>query len=202
MPPMHPIPQWLTEEYHNGIMTWILVDTHFGVYAGATTYALGGVYVPRWERFNPIRRWLSRLSRRKNLLIAWLIRNGQKVYRILKFMRLIGYSKPPTPKKRKPTLAMLVGMDKELTETPTCKLLMYDPSRDRGIWLTGQVIGTANNPYEIMDMAANQYPGIMLGLPWANKPFVVIKSLVKPAMWGFWLALLALAWNAINEWVR
>ena len=200
MPPLYPMPQWLTEKYTNGIMTWILVDVHLGVDVGAT-YALGGVYVPRWERRNPLRRMRYWMISRKYLLRAWLIRS-QKVYRILKFMRLMGYSKPPTPRKRT-TLAMLVGWDSGMAGDPLCKLLKYEPNTSRGIWAIGQVLDKpSNDPYEIMDRAANQYPGIMLGLPWANKAIVLIKRLWKPAMWGFWLSLIALAWNGYSEWFR
>ena len=181
-------------------MTWILVDMHTGIDVGAT-YEIGGLYVPRWERHNPFRRIRARMSRRKNLLIVWLIRS-QVVYRILRFLRLMGHSKPP-PRKKRTTLAMQVGWDSGMTGDPICKLLMYEPNTSRGIWVPGQVLDKpSNNPYEIMDRATNQYPGIMLGLPWANKALVLINRLLKPAMWGFWLALLALAWNGYNEWFR
>ena len=68
--------------------------------------------------------------------------------------------------------------------------------------LDGHVLSYSTDIYEIMERAARQYPGYMFGVPWANSFLVAFRGLFDMRMWGFWLALIALAWQAYSEWVR
>lgn len=64
----------------------------------------------------------------------------------------------------------------------------------------GHVMSTSNDIYELMERAARQYPGYMLGVPWANSFLVAFRGLFDMRMWGFWLALASLAWQAYSRW--
>lgn len=64
------------------------------------------------------------------------------------------------------------------------------------------VLSQSTDIYELMERATRQYPGYMFGVPWANSFLVAFRGLFDMRMWGFWLALIALAWQAYGEWVR
>lgn len=202
MPPLHPILQelGLGEEIPNGIMTWIKVDMRLGHEVGSS-YEIVCRYEPRWRRYNWFRRmWAGRVLRPKYLLAAWLIEKGVPI-RLVRFTRLTVSSKPLPPDKSR-YIVIYVYSDADLSGEMLCKLMLYDNSKRRGGRPVGQVQDKSNNFREMMDTVANQYPGFMLGVPWANSFLVPIKRLIKPDMWGVLLAVLALAWNACNEWIR
>ena len=95
--------------------------------------------------------------------------------------------------------------DEDTSSELLCKLVLRDSDKRIGRFYPIDDLDRETNDFkDLMDEAANEYPGFMLGLPWdwANSILILTKRLFKPAMWGFWLALLALAWNGYNEWVR
>lgn len=72
------------------------------------------------------------------------------------------------------------------------------------IWLIGEDekfghrLAASNDIHELMERASRHYPGYMLGVSKANSCLVAIRGAIDPKMWGFWLAALALAIQAIN----
>ena len=163
----------LGDEIPHGLMTWIKVAEWFGDELGYPR-EIASCYVPHWAVFNLVR--TSSAPTQSELLAIW---------------------------ERK-HIAIHVYSDASMTGELHCDLLTYDSkqSAGRSDANNGQVQDKSNNFREMMDLAATQYPGFMLGLPWANSFLVPIKRLIKPDMWGLSLALLALAWNVFNEWIR
>ena len=164
----------LGREISHGPMTWIQVHEWRGdEFGGKREMAV--CYVPRWALFNPVR-----------------------------------VSSNPTLFERreiweKRCIAIHVYTDAAMTGELQCELLTYGGNYPSDAD-EGEIQGQSKYLRELMDLAINQYPGFTIGLPRANAflkaVLVLIKGLFKPAMWGFWLALLALAWNGYNEWFR
>ena len=168
-----PVPLW--EQLHHGHITWIQVDRYMpdGVdEADPSGSTLVTCYETRWSRRKVIRRKLP----------GWVKKRMSQ---------------------RHVSLHLEIYQGTALHGKILCKVRVYDSDMRVGrIHLPRYLGHQTNSITEMMDWVASQYPGTMLGLPWADSYLIQIKKLTKPAMWGFWLALLALAWNIINEWFR
>lgn len=89
---------------------------------------------------------------------------------------------------------LMVGLSQTRYGDQLCELLWAGSDDPK----TGHRLAKSDDIYELMERASRHYPGYMLGVPRANSHLVALRGLFDLKMWGFWLAALALAIQAIN----